>query len=460
MTSFFTAVGERSQSIDSLLCLGIDPHPELIDPVDAKGALEFGRSLIDQALPVAAAVKFNTAFFEALGGDGWEALRDLIESVRSEVPVILDAKRADIGSTAEAYARALLDQLGAGAVTVSPYLGRDAVEPFLQRTGTGVFVLARTSNPGGDELQLLTTPGGHLFEDVVRAAADWGDEVGFVAGATDPVDLGTVRRLAPDAWILAPGIGAQGADLEAAVAAGIRADSSGLLLAVSRGIATASNPATEARRLRDAINTARRERAPLATTPASELAEALWAADAIRFGSFTLKSGATSPVYLDLRRLASTPSSLRTVARLMARRLRPLDFQHVAPIPLAALPLGSALALHLGASMIYPRLDTKGYGTGAAVDGRFAPGDRAVVIDDVASTGASKLEAITELEAAGLIVEDVVVAVDRSRDAGEQLAAAGYRLHFVATLDEVARALHAHGNIDEEELAAVLAVSG
>jgi uridine monophosphate synthetase len=193
----------------------------------------------------------------------------------------------------------------------------------------------------------------------------------------------------------------------------------------------------------------------IASPTVDELAPRLYRLGAVQFGSFTLKSGAVSPVYLDLRLVASEPALLRAIARAYAAIMAPLDFDRIAGIPLAALPLATAISLEMDRPLIYPRLDAKAHGTGRRVEGVFAAGETAVVVDDVISSGASKIEAIVPLQDAGLVVRDVVVLVDREGTGRTDLEAAGYRLHAVATLSELVAALAAAGHVPAETVAAV-----
>ncbi|MEO8510579.1 MAG: orotidine-5'-phosphate decarboxylase [Chloroflexota bacterium] len=227
------------------LCVGIDPVPERLPaglPRTADGVAEWGIGIVRAVAPHAAAIKLNLAFFEALGADGWRALQRIRDAVPSELIVIADAKRGDIGTTAERYAVALLDRLGVDAVTLSPFLGEDAIEPFLSRGEQLVYVLARTSNPSAGRLQSLRlADGGTLSEAVAAWAAErWPDgRVGLVVGATEPAELGSLRALVPGPGFLVPGIGAQGGDLDAALASVHGARAPGLI-AASRSIAEAS----------------------------------------------------------------------------------------------------------------------------------------------------------------------------------------------------------------------------
>lgn len=445
MSDFFARLEQRAAAADSLLCVGLDPHPALLPEPGAAAALAHCRALVDKTAAHAAAFKPNAAFFEALGPEGAQALRELIASVPAGIPVLLDAKRGDIASSAEAYATAVFDVLGADAVTANPYLGADALAPFLERADRGVFVLARTSNPGAAELQdALLASGESVAERVVSRYTG----VGFVVGATAPEALAAIRALAPDAWLLTPGVGPQGGDLEAAVRAGIREDGLGLLLAASRAIGAAPDPAEAARELREQINRARAAGPTTPADPLDRLAAGLHAAGCIRFGDFTLRSGDVSPVYIDLRRLAGNSELLAEVARHLARLAAGLSFDHIAALPYAALPIGTAVALQTGWSLVYPRREAKGHGTRASVEGVFRSGDRAVVIDDLATTGGSKLEAIERLAEAGLQATDVVVLIDREGGAAETLRSAGYRLHAVLTITELLDRLAAQGRIE------------
>ena len=252
--TYLERLGRRTERVGTWLCLGIDPDPTALPAgftADVAGVEAFARLLIEAASQYAAAVKANVAFFEAFGSSGIAALERLRATVPADVPFIADAKRGDISTTAARQATALLDALGADAVTLNPYLGSDAIAPFLERRDRFVYVLCRTSNPGGAEFQLLRLADGEpLYVRVAREVAQWspaGERVGLVVGATATSELAFIRDAAPDMAFLVPGIGAQGGDVAAVRANGpARAGraatlpGAGLLVNVSRGIAGAA----------------------------------------------------------------------------------------------------------------------------------------------------------------------------------------------------------------------------
>lgn len=261
--SFLGRLAARSAATRTVLCLGVDPDPAALPngfSADLAGVEAFARLLVEAAAPVAAAIKPNLAFFEAFGSAGIAALERILARIPPDVPVIIDAKRGDIGSTAARQAVALFDGLGADAITVSPYLGEEAIRPLIERVDRFAYVLCRTSNPGAGELQNLAleadpsigAPAEPLHLRVARRVATWGPggTVGLVVGATAPEELRAIRVLVPGLAFLVPGVGAQGGD-EATVLASGRATAApaggrpggGLLVNVSRGIANAANAA-------------------------------------------------------------------------------------------------------------------------------------------------------------------------------------------------------------------------
>jgi orotidine-5'-phosphate decarboxylase len=246
----------------SLLCVGLDPDPARL-PIDDVG--EFNRAIVEATADLVCAYKPNLAFYEALGEDGYAALRETLAAIPPDIPTIADGKRGDIGNTARAYARAVFDVLGFDAVTVNPYLGGDSLEPFIEREDRGVFVLCRTSNPGAADIQDLAvaSDGGSrpLYEVLAELARGWDSRgnVGLVTGATYPEELRRVRELCPDMVLLVPGVGAQTGDLAAAVRGGVDARGGGMLVNASRGVLYASKGADFAEAAREAARALRDE---------------------------------------------------------------------------------------------------------------------------------------------------------------------------------------------------------
>ncbi|WJW68289.1 orotidine-5'-phosphate decarboxylase [Candidatus Chlorohelix allophototropha] len=244
---------ERRWRDGFFLCVGLDPEYSQIPAFLKQGTEEeaveesyyaFCRAIVEATAESVCAFKPNLAFFEQAGPPGLKALKRLGDYLRSrfpEIPLILDAKRGDIASTNKGYVASLFDYFGGDAVTVQPYLGGEALEPYLERAEKGVFVLCRTSNPGSAELQMLSAgaEGTPLYLKVAQLAAnDWNSNrnVGLVAGATYPAELAQIRAVAPDVPLLVPGVGAQGGDLEAVLKYGRDSQGYGLVINSSRGI--------------------------------------------------------------------------------------------------------------------------------------------------------------------------------------------------------------------------------
>ena len=263
MAGFEERLAVRMDEVRSLVCVGLDPAPGLGLGEGSHPLFEWGRKVISQTHKQVCAFKPNLAFYEARGSAGIVSLERIMEYLATRhpgIPVIGDAKRADIGSTSDAYARFLFDRLGFDAVTLNPWLGREALRPFLDRADRGCVILCRTSNPGADDLQTVMVEGEPLWQRVARMVAEEWNVLGnclLVMGATRPDDLRIARRLSGDMTFLAPGVGAQGGDLERVLEAGLTSRGRGLIINSSRSITNAADPGRAAAQLRRAINRAR-----------------------------------------------------------------------------------------------------------------------------------------------------------------------------------------------------------
>jgi len=254
----------------SLVCVGLDSDREKLPgrfQQMSQPQFEFNKWVINQTVKQVCAYKPNLAFYEAYGEKGWRELRLTIEYVREKYPEIVtiaDAKRGDIGSTNQGYVKAIFDDMGFDGVTLSPYLGEEALKPFLERTDKACIILGRTSNPGGGEMQDLIVETGEgnkklwqVVAEKVSGAWNRNGNVMLVAGATYPEELKEIRKIIGEMTLLVPGVGAQGGDLERVVANGVNSKGLGLIINSSRGIIFSDNPGDEVRTLKEQINSYR-----------------------------------------------------------------------------------------------------------------------------------------------------------------------------------------------------------
>ncbi len=253
---------QRAKEINSLLCVGLDADfekiPERFKTMEFP-QFEFNKYIIEETHEYTAAYKPNTAFYEARGDAGMRELKMTMEYLIQNHPAIFticDAKRADIGNTNEGYVNSIFDWLGFDAVTLHPYLGQEALQPFLDRSDKASIILCRTSNPGAGEFQDLESSGKKLWETVAeKVASDWNknNNCMLVVGATYPEEMKKIREIAGDMTFLVPGIGAQGGNVEEVMKAGLNSAGLGLIISSSRGIIFADNPKEEAKKLCEEI---------------------------------------------------------------------------------------------------------------------------------------------------------------------------------------------------------------
>lgn len=443
---FFEALKRRVNEVNSLLCVGLDPHSKQLPEPTCAAAEKQSLDLIAATKECAACYKPNAAFFEVFGEQGFAALKRVVEAARATgAPVLLDAKRGDIGTTSDAYALSAFEELGADAITLSPYMGWDSLAPFVDTAkGFGAtkaaFVLCKTSNPSSADVQTLQTCGSGLrvFERIAALTVPgerWNTHrnVGLVVGSTDIEAIEAVRRVNAHAWILAPGVGAQGGDLEACCRAAITADGYGLLVPVSRGISSSTDPRGAAMGFRDAINRVREQVvAPLASSGASPVdprqrnfIELALSSQVLRFGNFTLKSGRSSPYFFNAglfntgRAQAELCSAYASVIASSGIKFDVVFGPAYKGIALAA-GVASALYAEHGVDLgwAYNRKEAKDHGEGGTLVGADIRGKRCLLVDDVISAGTAIREAKAILDSAGAILVGVAVALDRQERTG------------------------------------------
>ncbi len=257
---FMEKLAEAVKQNDSLLCVGLDPDPNLM-PI--ANVADFNKAIIEATSDLVCCYKPNIAFYEALGAEGMEALHLTMRNIPENIPVILDAKRGDIGNTSAAYARAVFDELGADAMTVNPWGGKDAVEPFYEYADKGIIVWCRSSNPSAGDFQdqIVDYQGVKrpLWQVVALKSMEWNihGNIGIVMGATYPEQLKQARQICPTAPILIPGVGAQDGSLRESVLAGVTAAGDGAIISASRGVLYASRASDYAIAARAAATTLR-----------------------------------------------------------------------------------------------------------------------------------------------------------------------------------------------------------
>ena len=240
----------------SLLCVGLDTDASKLK---GESQFDFNKRIIDATANYVCAYKLNIAFYEAVGPKGLEDLQKTLDYLKKkypQIPAILDAKRADIGNTADAYAEAIFDRLQADAVTVNPYMGLDSLEPFFKRRTKGIIILCRSSNPSSVDFQELSVNGQPLYIKIAQKVVQWNKKYKnllLVVGATNPEQMRRIRRVASEMIFLVPGIGTQGGDLEKILENGLAKNGRGLIISASRSIIYDKNPGQAAKSLRDEI---------------------------------------------------------------------------------------------------------------------------------------------------------------------------------------------------------------
>jgi orotidine 5'-phosphate decarboxylase subfamily 2 len=452
-----------------LLCVGLDPIyselPERFQGDDVEGALVAANmALIEATAPYAAAFKLQMKVYTAEGPAGFGALIATCRYLKARYPdhlLILDAKYGDVSHVMARSAHEAFTLCNADAVTAFAHPGRLALAPLLADPERGCFVVCRMSNPGAPEMQDITTAGGDPYYLALarQVAASWNanDNCGLVAGATYPAEMAAIRAEAPDLPLLVPGVGAQGGDLAAAVQAGMDGAGGGMLISASRSLA-AADPGAMAAGLQAQI------RAALGAPPpaphpgdpqVAALVVELFDKGYIQWKTVQLKSGRMSPYYLNLRGVSADPPLFGRLCRAFAARAGALGWTYdvLLGIAHAGIPLAVGTGGVLGRPAGYVRTDAKGYGTKQMVEGAKG-GQRVLLLDDVISDGASKLEVLPALTDAGLSVAGILVFIDRGQGGIESVRAAGLAAEAVTTMPAALQALQAADRLTADQVAA------
>lgn len=453
---------ERNQS---LLYVGLDPDPEVVDADKLRDWLD---SVIAQTADLVCAYKPILGFYQALGAPGLELLKHTLQKIPADIPIILDAKHSDI-HTSTVFARTAFEEWGVDAITLSPYAGLDHVAPFLVYPGKAVFVLCANANPSAAVLQEYPMPSQPFYLHLVNEAKSWGtpEQLGLKVGAPTPEILARIRATAPERLILLQEDSAEEHDLATILAAGLDTQGEGLLVPVPPSIIEepGQNIAQAVRQLRDIVNEERLRVVQgnptcelwlpnvclLQSQPHRDLILQLYDIGCIIFGEHKQASGAVFPYYIDLRKIISQPQIFHQILSAYAEILKDLHFDIIAGIPYGSLPTATGLSLRLQRPMVFPRKEVKAHGTQRAIEGNFRPGETVVVVDDILISGKSAMEGAAKLKAAGMNVEDIVVFIDHEQGVKDRLRENGYQAHAVLTVTEIAETLYQADRVDETQ---------
>ncbi|MBD2093776.1 bifunctional orotidine-5'-phosphate decarboxylase/orotate phosphoribosyltransferase [Trichocoleus sp. FACHB-591] len=475
--SFFDKLNEAIARNQSLLFLGLDPNPEMMPAHPGNTSPEamieqlwdWLQFAIAETADLVCAYKPTLGFYTALGAPGLELLQRTLAAIPEHIPVILDAKHADL-NTSTLIARTVFEEWRVDAITLNPYAGQDQIAPFLMYPGKAAFVLCCTSNPAAIALQTYPNAQEPLYVQVVQEARSWGtpEQVGLEVGTTSPEVLRKIRAIAPERLILARSIWAEDSDLAALLAAGLSFEGDGLLIPVPQDLVSNKHLGRAIQSLSEEVNQIRVELVgqasncdlwipdvcPLDQHPHLDLILQLYDIGCILFGEFVQASGATFPYYIDLRKIISNPQIFHQVLTAYADILQDLSFDRIAGIPYGSLPTATGLSLRLNYPMIFPRKEVKAHGTRRVIEGNFQPGETVVVVDDILISGKSAIEGAEKLKSAGLNVEDIVVFIDHEQGVKTRLQEQGYQAHSVLSISEITHTLHQAGRLTDQQFQA------
>ncbi|MDZ7725186.1 MAG: orotidine-5'-phosphate decarboxylase [candidate division KSB1 bacterium] len=423
-TAFNERVNSAIKQSNSLLCVGLDTDiarlPESIRR-EKDALFEFNKRMIDATIEYVAAYKLNLAFYEAQGYQGFKACEKTFRYIPEDKIKIADAKRGDIGNTAEQYVRSVFDNLDADAVTVNPYMGYDAAVPFIKRPEYGVFFLCLTSNKSSKDFQYFSNGKQTLYEKVAKTVGSWNTQnnCGLVVGATHPEELGKIRKIAPDLPFLIPGIGTQGGSPDKSVLQGTDANAGSALFNSSRSIiyASLSNDFEQAAReaaknSRDQLNTARQNKLRREGMKEAKAIELFEKSGALLNGHFQLTSGLHSPQYFQCAKVLQYPDYSEQFAQAIIKHFKSDHIDCVISPAVGGIIFGYEVARQLNCRNIFSERvnNVMTLRRGLQINND----ERVLVIEDVITTGGSVKEVIELVEGAGAGVVGVGSIVDRS----------------------------------------------
>lgn len=486
--SFIEKLASAIARNQSIWCLGLDPNPEVMpaefkarydaDPSHARAVQslwDWMHHIIATTTDLVCAYKPTLGFYTALGTAGLELLAKTLAAIPAEIPVILDAKHADLSSST-VMAKTAFEQWRVDAITLSPYIGQDLAARFLMYPDKAIFVSCYSANATAEAIQSYPQEKTPLYLSLVQNCQAWAshDQLGLEVGAANPEVLARVRSVAPERLILARSIWANQTsnrieNLQQLLEAGLDANGSGLILPVNQDALTAVQPDELVRSLRDQTN---RTIANLSSQqpacdvwvsnvclldrqPHTDLILQLFDIGCILFGEYVQASGAVFPYYIDLRKIISSPQVFDAVIAAYGEILRNLQFDRIAGIPYGSLPTASGLALRLNRPLIFPRKEVKAHGARRLVEGHYEAGETAVVVDDILISGKSAMEGAEKLKSCGLQVQDIVVFIDHEGGVRDRLAENGYTAHAVLKISEINQTLYSAGRIDESQFLAL-----
>lgn len=471
---FVDKLNHASDRNQSLLSVSLDPNPEIwpksygSEDVISSNLLalkEWLQFLVAQTNDLVCAYTINLEFYRVLGSLGMGLLRQTLNTIPQNIPIILDAKYSGI-DTSTIFARTIFCDWQVDAVTLNPYSGQDEVVPFLLYPEKAVFILCATANPSATVLQEYPSVDSPFYLQLVKEAKTWGtpEQVGLQVGGDTEI-LARIRDLAPERIILASDIPTESKQLKNILESELNSNGEGLIIPVPPEMLSDEYPRTSIQKLKEKINQLRFEIVQnnptcslwlpnvclLKEHPHKDLILQLYDIGCIQFGEYVQASGATFPYYIDLRTIISHPQVFEKVLSAYGDILQNLKFDRIAGIPYGSLPTATGLGLRLNYPIIFPRKEVKAHGTRRLVEGKFLEGETIVVVDDILITGKSVMEGAEKLKSVALKVEDIVVFIDHEKGVKDKLEHNGYRPHAVLTISEVAQTLYEAGRLNLEQ---------